>query len=71
MALFTVSILQHNGGVMTELTMNIPPSLVWLPADHRLLGSAGNTMPYLVLGDKYARALKEHAEVQPVVCGQL
>ena len=47
--------------------MNNPPSLVWLPADHRMLGSDGNTMPYLVLGDKYARALKTHSKVQPVV----
>ena len=47
--------------------MNIPPSLVWLPADHRLLGTPGNSMPYLVLGDKYARALKEHSGVQPVL----
>ena len=47
--------------------MNIPASLVWLPADHRLLGEGDNTMPYLVLGDKYARALKEHSGVQPVI----
>jgi len=47
--------------------MNIPPSLVWLPADHRLLGTGDNTMPYLVLGDKYARALKVHAQAQAVV----
>lgn len=47
--------------------MNKPAPLVWLPADHRLLGSAENTMPFLVLGDKYARALKDHARVQPVL----
>ena len=47
--------------------MNKPVPLVWLPADHRLLGSAENTMPFLVLGDKYARALKVNAGVQPVL----
>ena len=43
------------------------PSLVWLPADHRLLGSAPQTMPFLLLGDKYARAVKVNAQAQPVV----
>ena len=41
--------------------------LVWLPADHRFLGEEGNRMPFLVLGDKYARALKECAGAQPVL----
>lgn len=47
--------------------MKKPPSLVWLPADHRLLGRDPNTMPFLVLGDKYARAVKLHAQAQPVM----
>ncbi len=47
--------------------MKKPPSLVWLPADHRLLGRDHNTMPFLVLGDKYARAVKDHARAQPVI----
>lgn len=47
--------------------MKKPPSLVWLPADHRLLGSGDHTMPFLVLGDKYARAVKVHASAQPVL----
>ena len=47
--------------------MKKPPSLVWLPADHRLLGSGEHTMPYLVLGDKYARAVREVAQAQPVM----
>lgn len=47
--------------------MKKPPSLVWLPADHRLLGSGEKTMPFLVLGDKYARAVKVNAQAQPVV----
>ena len=47
--------------------MKTPPTLVWLPADHRLLGSAERTLPFLVLGDKYARALKVNAQAQPVL----
>jgi putative glutamine amidotransferase len=43
------------------------PSLVWIPADHRLLGNAEQTMPFLVLGDKYARAVKVNAQAQPVL----
>ena len=43
------------------------PSLVWLPADHRFLGEDGSQMPVLVLGDKYARAVKECAGAQPVL----
>ena len=41
--------------------------LVWLPADHRLLGEEGHQSPFLVLGDKYARALKQCAGTQPVL----
>ena len=47
--------------------MTTPTSLVWLPADHRLLGSSERTMPFLVLGDKYARAVKVNAQCQPVM----
>ena len=42
-------------------------SLVWLPADHRLLGEEGHQSPFLVLGDKYARALRQCAGAQPVL----
>lgn len=47
--------------------MKKPPSLVWLPADHRLMGRDDHPMPFLVLGDKYARAIKEVALSQPVL----
>ena len=40
--------------------------LVWLPVDHRLLGPGDLQMPFLVLGDKYARAVKENVRAQPV-----
>lgn len=43
------------------------PPLVWLPADHRLLGDDLHRMPFLVLGDKYARAVKVGAAAQPVM----
>jgi putative glutamine amidotransferase len=59
-------ILPDNQTKNTETAMKLPPSLVWLPADHRLLGEV-HKMPFLVLGDKYARALKEVAKVQPVM----
>jgi putative glutamine amidotransferase len=42
------------------------PPLVWLPADHRMLGHE-HPMPYLVLGDKYARAVKVGTAAQPVM----
>ena len=35
--------------------------------DHRLLGSHDHQMPFLVLGDKYARAVKIGSEAQPVL----
>lgn len=41
--------------------------LVWLPVDHRLLGQGDLQMPFLVLGDKYARAVKVNAQAQPVM----
>lgn len=46
--------------------MNKLPPLVWLPADHRLLGEGEQAMPFLLLGDKYARAVKDFAQAQPV-----
>lgn len=47
--------------------MNDMSCLVWLPADHRALGETDPPMPYLVLGDKYARAVRDCAGVQPVL----
>lgn len=41
--------------------------LVWLPADHRLLGKEGQRSPFLVLGEKYAQALRQCAGAQPVM----
>lgn len=48
------------------MTTQYPP-MVWLPADHRLLGDHGHAMPFLLLGDKYARAVKVGAHAQPVM----
>jgi putative glutamine amidotransferase len=47
--------------------MNKPPAWVWLPMDHRQLGDHDHKVPFLVLGDKYARAVKEGAGAQPVL----
>ncbi len=47
--------------------MNKPPCMVWLPADHRLLGDHDHKAPFLVLGDKYARAVKLGVKAQPVL----
>ena len=47
--------------------MKKPTPLVWLPADHRQLGTGERSMPFLVLGDKYARAVKAQAQAQPLV----
>lgn len=47
--------------------MHKPPCLVWLPMDHRLLGDAAHQAPFLVVGDKYARAVKDGAQAQAVL----
>lgn len=47
--------------------MQMPPSLVWLPADYRLLGDKQEKLPFWVLGDKYAQAVNCHAGAQAVV----
>jgi putative glutamine amidotransferase len=47
--------------------MTQSPCLVWLPMDLRLLGDAPHQKPYLILGDKYARAVRDAAAVQPVL----
>lgn len=47
--------------------MNRPPAWVWLPMDHRPLGDHHHKAPFLVLGDKYARAVKVGARAQPVL----
>lgn len=44
-----------------------PTPLVWLPADHRELGNEPHRMPFLVLGEKYPRAVRVGAHAQPVV----
>lgn len=53
-------------------TLSIPSQhlyqpLVWMPADYRLLGEEGHQSPFLVLGDKYARAVRQCAAAQPVL----
>ena len=43
------------------------PCMIWLPADHRQLGDGDEKLPALVLGEKYARAVKLGALAQPVL----
>lgn len=50
---------------MTTMALSTP--LVWMPADHRWLGDGERAQPYLLLGDKYARAVKVGADAQPVL----
>ncbi len=40
--------------------------LVWLPLDHRQNGGDDTALPYLYLGDKYPRAVRDGAQAQPV-----
>lgn len=47
--------------------MSKPPVLVWLPVDHRSIGEEGHTLPFMVLGDKYARAVRDGMKAQPVL----
>lgn len=47
--------------------MSTAPALVWLPADHRDIGEEGHRLPFHLLGDKYARAVRDGAACQPVL----
>jgi putative glutamine amidotransferase len=60
---FRATMNLHLGDTMKQS----PPCMVWLPADHRLLGDHGHQMPFLMLGDKYAQAVKGCAQAQPVM----
>ncbi len=53
-------------GDLHEALYEVPPCLVWLPADHRLLGEEGDRTAYTVLADQYAHAVKTCAGAQPV-----
>ena len=59
--------MQSSRQTMSIPSQEILQALVWTPADHRFLGEEGHQAPFLVLGDKYARALRQCAHVQPVV----
>ena len=56
--------MRPNTSISSE---NLLQSLVWLPADHRLLGEEGHQSAFLVLGEKYATALRQCASAQPVL----
>ena len=42
------------------------PTRVWVPLDHRVLGEDGVPVPFTVLGDKYAEALRDGSGAQAV-----
>ena len=52
---------------MTDTRHTSAKPLVWLPVDHRVLGEDGSGMPYIVVGDKYLRAVTTAASAQPVL----
>ena len=56
--------MRPNPSITSE---NFLQPLVWLPADHRLLGEEGRQSAFLVLGEKYATALRQCAGAQPVL----
>lgn len=67
MAPIVIQFRAHNGIRNREPRMKKPPCMVWLPMDHRLLGSQEHQTLFLVLGDKYASAVKLAAQAQPVL----
>lgn len=67
MALIVNQFRSHNHAKNTETNMQKPPPLIWLPMDHRLLGDHDHKAPFLVLGEKYARAITVGARAQPVL----
>ncbi len=48
-------------------SMHTPPCLVWLSADHRLLGDEGDETPFSAVADVYVRAVKNCAKAQAVL----
>ncbi len=47
--------------------MNRNACLVWLPGDQRVLGEEGDQAAYVVLGNKYAQAVRSCAQALPVL----
>ena len=44
-----------------------PRLLVWAPADHRRIGRKAEAMPYALLAETYAQALRDCADAQAMV----
>ena len=52
----------------TSLPKKSPPRLlVWTPADHRRIGRKAEAMPYALLAETYAQALRDCADAQAMV----
>ena len=47
--------------------MNLTPTLVWLPADHRAVPEDGQDVPFVVLAERYAQAVLDGVQAQPVL----
>ena len=52
--------------ITTSDASSVQRPLVWLPMDHRPHGGDDASMPFLYLGEKYARAVRDAALTQPV-----
>lgn len=50
-----------------SLPTNDAPCLVWVPADHRMLGKGASATPFHVVADEYSQALLGCAAVRPVM----
>ncbi len=49
-----------------EPRMTLPPCLVWVPPDHRMLGKGHDRSPFAVVADQYSKALQQCAGVRPL-----
>ncbi len=47
--------------------MTLPPCLVWVPPDHRMIGEGHDRSPFSVVADQYSRALLHCADVRPLM----
>ena len=54
-------------GPAREPPMNLPPTLVWLPVDHRAVPEDGQDVAFVVLAERYAQAVRDAVQAQPVL----
>ena len=63
---FTVESRVTQSPLVTQSPVLTQRPLVWLPMDHRQRSGDDPSLPYLYLGGKYARAVRDGAMAQPV-----